>query len=102
MLEEIELTEECSSSFDNIKTSTGFVCKRQVSKLFRGLNNRFELAFVYRFVSADPQQNSPAKFATEENFSRKADGIGGGNGIYTIVIGGTDLVGDESRLGWAH
>ena len=57
-------TEECSSSFDNIKTSTGFVCKRQVSKLFRGLNNRFESTFVYRFVSAYPQQNSPAKFAT--------------------------------------
>ena len=66
-------TEECSSSFDNIKTSTGFVCKRQVSKLFRGLNNRFEYTFVYRIVSAYLQRSSPAKFATSMVYKYHCD-----------------------------
>ena len=89
-------TEECSSSFDNIKTSTGFVCKRQVSKLFRGLNNRFENTFVYRSVSATLQQNSPAKFATKDS-PWNADGIGGWNDIYTIVMG--EPISAEPRVG---
>ena len=78
-------TEECSSSFDNIKTSTGFVCKRQVSKLFRGLNNRFEYTFVYRIVSAYLQRSSPAKFATSMVYKYHCDW-------------GSESIGDRCRL----